>query len=828
MSNYRIYSGDKKSLVFPILGDGYVHLDYSKHIPKGTDGVQSNSGIETSEGDDDDDAKYGLWAHKSSFTIEAIATPYDVNGFGMRLGLEHQGSGDPASGLDTVQKGIGIPFGGATNPAIPIKYFSPSGGGSEHADVDNAPSRTANYFSWMKNCELTNAPLNSSDTSFKINTVEKLVGGSYLWIDREQMAITKVIRDNGKSCTVHATRGVNGTTAVAHAANSTVYSDNRRNHKMTIFHNETCQFYLKNMTRTNMNQPAEYKIGCVMKGKDVNGNIRTVTIESDNPVITADSEIYSKPIEQTSIAEYVFGKPVYFTSEDRIQYHKIVNTSGNQIYYEGNFYGIDAISGGTNDIIFTTSTLRRTAGSWNASISEAYIKIDGSAKNDGYYYVTGISTTSSSNDTLTVSSANFTAETYSTSGGALGVYYIKNDESASGEGCFISFADGSTDTMDVGKHIWFGKNLYSQINSTGTFSTTLQQNKPTKLGFVSDIYVNGSNLSTKASIGLCKLIKPIRTTTETTLYVDDARNLLVGQKILFMEDEEMTITAIANNTVTVTRGSGPKTSSLNAYTLTSGAVGGSSYVTDAREEDDFSRIICNAEIGKNNSFSGYRLVDGSGDSISSSEKYGGHLFGDTYKECGYVLRPFHLALSYDKLGQKIGLFVDGKEVDVSLFSEGNLRISTIVGGGTTATVTTIDQHGITAAEVTAGTAWISIKSSSTNDLNGVWKVTSVTDDYTFVINIVNSNTSTYTSATITDVSLRTFLNFTDFEFDATDCYLGSNGNEDLGTRRASQFMGEIHELCITKEYKDNFQVLDTLVPNYRNVLLYFRFEGENS
>jgi len=41
-------------------------------------------------------------------------------------------------------------------------------------------------------------------------------------------------------------------------------------------------------------------------------------------------------------------------------------------------------------------------------------------------------------------------------------------------------------------------------------------------------------------------------------------------------------------------------------------------------------------------------------------------------------------------------------------------------------------------------------------------------------------------------------------------------------------MGEIHELSITKDVKTTFQSLDTLLPNYRNTLLYFRFEGEDS
>ena len=63
MSNYRIYAGNKKALVFPIMGDGYVHLDYSKHIPKGPDvtyvenamgDAQNNAGIEIDETADDE------------------------------------------------------------------------------------------------------------------------------------------------------------------------------------------------------------------------------------------------------------------------------------------------------------------------------------------------------------------------------------------------------------------------------------------------------------------------------------------------------------------------------------------------------------------------------------------------------------------------------------------------------------------------------------------------------------------------------------------------------------------------------------------------------
>ena len=102
-----------------------------------------------------------------------------------------------------------------------------------------------------------------------------------------------------------------------------------------------------------------------------------------------------------------------------------------------------------------------------------------------------------------------------------------------------------------------------------------------------------------------------------------------------------------------------------------------------------------------------------------------------------------------------------------------------------------------------------------------------------ITTIGNVSAGTYTPTThpnmiLKDVTIRTLNTITDFEFDQSDCYLGSNGNTTLETRRASQFMGEMYEFAITKDVKENFNSLDTLLPNFRNTLLYFRFEGDNS
>ena len=57
-----VYIGNSKALVFPVMCDGYLKLD------------ADTVGTGTSRGN--------FWNHSDSFTIEAIITPYDVNGNG--------------------------------------------------------------------------------------------------------------------------------------------------------------------------------------------------------------------------------------------------------------------------------------------------------------------------------------------------------------------------------------------------------------------------------------------------------------------------------------------------------------------------------------------------------------------------------------------------------------------------------------------------------------------------------------------------------------------------------------------------------------------------
>ena len=102
---YQILAGKKRSLVFPVMCNGFVKLDYSDNV------VDTNSDADTSN-----DIAYGLFDHEGSFTFEAIITPYDINGYGI----------DSATGSVpsfTASKKI-MPSSNSITRAFPAQYQS--------------------------------------------------------------------------------------------------------------------------------------------------------------------------------------------------------------------------------------------------------------------------------------------------------------------------------------------------------------------------------------------------------------------------------------------------------------------------------------------------------------------------------------------------------------------------------------------------------------------------------------------------------------------------------------------------------------------------------
>ncbi len=67
-----------------------------------------------------------------------------------------------------------------------------------------------------------------------------------------------------------------------------------------------------------------------------------------------------------------------------------------------------------------------------------------------------------------------------------------------------------------------------------------------------------------------------------------------------------------------------------------------------------------------------------------------------------------------------------------------------------------------------------------------------------------------------------------FSLDPSDVYLGQNPNAgSFQTVRKSQFMVEFHEISMVSKYKSAFRSINSLMPNYRDLLLYLDFEEAN-
>ena len=89
---YNIFVGKQRSLVFPIMCNGFLTIDYSDNIVDSTD-----------------DIPYGLWALDDNFTFEAVVTPYDINGYSNQSRFGELGS-IPPSAITEVSVSSGAAF----------------------------------------------------------------------------------------------------------------------------------------------------------------------------------------------------------------------------------------------------------------------------------------------------------------------------------------------------------------------------------------------------------------------------------------------------------------------------------------------------------------------------------------------------------------------------------------------------------------------------------------------------------------------------------------------------------------------------------------------
>ena len=66
-----------------------------------------------------------------------------------------------------------------------------------------------------------------------------------------------------------------------------------------------------------------------------------------------------------------------------------------------------------------------------------------------------------------------------------------------------------------------------------------------------------------------------------------------------------------------------------------------------------------------------------------------------------------------------------------------------------------------------------------------------------------------------------------FSFEDEDLFIGATGSGSTGIFSAEtnkQFMGEMHEMCLTSVIRRRFPSTTNLLPNYNDTLFYFRCE----
>ena len=74
---YDVLLGKQRGLIFPVMCNGGVIIDYHDNVPSYNSAVD-----DVSENISEAHIGYGLWANEGSFTLEAVITPYDINGYG--------------------------------------------------------------------------------------------------------------------------------------------------------------------------------------------------------------------------------------------------------------------------------------------------------------------------------------------------------------------------------------------------------------------------------------------------------------------------------------------------------------------------------------------------------------------------------------------------------------------------------------------------------------------------------------------------------------------------------------------------------------------------
>jgi hypothetical protein len=220
------------------------------------------------------------------------------------------------------------------------------------------------------------------------------------------------------------------------------------------------------------------------------------------------------------------------------------------------------------------------------------------------------------------------------------------------------------------------------------------------------------------------------------------------------------------------------------------------------------------------------VANGTSDSLTTSSAVivANDIIGDQNQALIYVYSGVDAGATYKQVGSTITYSGSGNDFTVTQTEDevfhGGMRLY-IRSGQTFTYVATVASTTSSAVTVAGGHSLV----------NGQQLYTDVDKEATYLVSPYhisasydNSNGAMfiYVNGTRVANSIHSTKNET-FNISGVDTYIGiSTDNADANTRK--QFMGELHELAVIKGTFTKFLSLDTLIPNYRDLLLYYRFE----
>ena len=251
---YEILTGKQRSLVFPVMCNAHVKLDYSDNIPYTANEVG-----------------YGIWAHSGSFTFESVITPYEVNGYGTYSSL-------------TVPSIISI-TNCSYNNGTTITHTT------ANSEIDIIVGMQVTGSGIPDNAVIVSI---TDATHFEINA--DTTGGS-----KSSQTLTLTSIPNKKIMPGISQAEYTATKQGKFQSEAYLPRASRLGHEMMIFYSTNFQISLVNVTTHNENEPAKYKIR-------VRVTLGTTTDTIDTDVVIEPLQIHSYKYNSIAELEYsLFG-----------------------------------------------------------------------------------------------------------------------------------------------------------------------------------------------------------------------------------------------------------------------------------------------------------------------------------------------------------------------------------------------------------------------------------------------------------------------------------------------------------------------------------------